>query len=622
MISYRSKGATILMKLFIMNGSVFPSSMAVALPAAFLAAALRLAIDAGYLPWLEAEDSVLTESQAWNGFNFLVSFLVVFRTSQSYNRFWDGCTAMHQMRAEWVDSCISIFAFTKYSHASVQQIDTFKALMVRLMSMLHAAALAELEVVNADFHDLSPVERFNKVSAFDFEIIDPGLLDAKSLMTTKRCGSRVELIYSWIQGLIVDNIRSGVLSIPPPILTRTFQEISNGMVAFHDAMKISYIPLPFPYAQACDCLLALHWLVVPFVISQWVTSAAWAAIFVIIQVFILWALNFIAIEIENPFGSDPNDLDGRRMQEELNTHLFMLLRAEAVRTPELIDAGSSVAMSGSEESRRSPTNHASRTSSFRQVWADIVEQRADIKNTSGTSPEQDPPLEDAEPTLSTRAVDFSRKTVARKLRTERRARKRLGNSQREGEAANSGAPGQEGFRRGDTTTSFAISTSAAASALGRRANGSGRWGRYISGGEASSAAGSSSLAMSITTDTATHQSSIGMLSERRSDTLRPSARGELPEEQATGVGTQAGAIPVLTLTRQMSRETPRRPSHRQGSSPRATATTSVSSVLGHSQPSSLRSESPKPPVSAHVEFGIVSEEEPEDDLQEDIEVWT
>jgi len=35
-----------------------------------------------------------------------------------------------------------------------------------------------------------------------------------------------------------------------------------------------------------------------------------AFIFVALQVFILWALNFIAIEIENPFGTDANDIDG------------------------------------------------------------------------------------------------------------------------------------------------------------------------------------------------------------------------------------------------------------------------------------------------------------------------
>mmetsp|Transcript_29860 Transcript_29860/g.69457 ORF Transcript_29860/g.69457 Transcript_29860/m.69457 type:complete len:586 (-) Transcript_29860:77-1834(-) len=414
MINYRSKGATILMKLFIMNGSVFPSSMMVALPAALLAAALRLLIDAGHLQWLEAEDSVLKETQAWNGFNFLVSFLVVFRTSQSYNRFWDGCTAMHQMRAEWVDACISVFSFTKYSKAPAYQIDNFKGLMVRLMSMMHASALAELEIVNADHRDLQGVDQVAKVTAFDFELIDPGLLDPTSLFNTKQSNTRVELLHSWIQGLIVDNVRNEVLSIPPPLLTRALQEISNGMVAFHDAMKISYIPLPFPYAQACDCLLALHWLVVPFVVSQWVTSAAWAFIFVIIQVFILWALNFIAIEIENPFGSDPNDIDGARMQEELNHRLLMLMQNDAGRTPWLTEAPN-VSVSQSMEVSDEP---AVRIASFREIW-------------SGLAPlliENDVTKDFEAAVVSMRSVaDFTKKRVGMS-RKERQKRLRVGKS--------------------------------------------------------------------------------------------------------------------------------------------------------------------------------------------------
>merc|ERR1719208_407466 len=96
-------------------------------------------------------------------------------------------------------------------------------------------------------------------------------MDAASLEAIQLCNSKVELIYQWIQQLIVENIGAGVLSIPPPILSRSFQEIANGMAAFHEAVKISSIPFPFPYAQCCDCLLILHWLVSPFICTPWDT---------------------------------------------------------------------------------------------------------------------------------------------------------------------------------------------------------------------------------------------------------------------------------------------------------------------------------------------------------------
>lgn len=39
--------------------------------------------------------------------------LVVFRTGQAYNRFWDGSTLTHQMRGDWFDAASSIISFTR-----------------------------------------------------------------------------------------------------------------------------------------------------------------------------------------------------------------------------------------------------------------------------------------------------------------------------------------------------------------------------------------------------------------------------------------------------------------------------------------------------------------------------
>lgn len=235
------------------------------------------------------------------------------------------------MRAEWFDACSALVAFCKHSKADQALIWRFKNTLIRLFSMLHATALGELEELNTDVDDVE------ELRSFSFDLIDPESIDHESLRCIKFSTSKVELIFTWIQFLIVDNINTGVLSIPPPILSRSFQEIANGMVAFHNAIKITYIPFPFPYAQTCDCLLILHWLAVPLVTSQWVSSPVWAAAFVLVQVFPLWCLNLIAVEIENPFGQDPNDINGRHMQVEMNRHLLLLLQPETIRTPQLID---------------------------------------------------------------------------------------------------------------------------------------------------------------------------------------------------------------------------------------------------------------------------------------------
>ena len=47
-----------------------------------------------------------------------------------------------------------------------------------------------------------------------------------------------------------------------------------------------------------------------------VGATCWCSITLLYEVFFFWCLNLIAIEIENPFGTDPNDLDGWDMQED------------------------------------------------------------------------------------------------------------------------------------------------------------------------------------------------------------------------------------------------------------------------------------------------------------------
>merc|ERR1712032_273008 len=190
---------------------------------------------------------------------------------------------------------------------------------IRLFSLLHAAALGDIEDCYAES------KHYSQVLAFRMELIDPEGISPESLRMIRDCDSKVELIFQWIQQLIVENIRTGVLSIPAPILSRSFQEIATGMVHFHEAMKISNVPFPFPYAQTCDALLMLHWIIVPFVVAQWVHKWWWAVAFSFLQVFTLWTLNLIAVELENPFGTDPNDIDSVQMQQVMNNHLRLLM---------------------------------------------------------------------------------------------------------------------------------------------------------------------------------------------------------------------------------------------------------------------------------------------------------
>mmetsp|Transcript_23908 Transcript_23908/g.67177 ORF Transcript_23908/g.67177 Transcript_23908/m.67177 type:complete len:483 (+) Transcript_23908:124-1572(+) len=331
MITYDSGGIYHLLNIAKVHGSVFPSAVLISLPCACITGILVVCIhNIGILSDFRDEDALMNDNAVWGGFSFLVGFLVVFRTSQAYNRFWEGCTNIHGMSSKWFDSCAALMSFCKYSTADEKLVLQFQNTLIRLFSMIHAAALGEIEDCGDGVH-------YSQVTAFNMELIDAQAIDRNSLMSIRDSDSKVELIFQWIQQLIVVNIKTGVLSIPPPILTRAFQEIAGGMVHFRDAMKISSVPFPFPYAQTCDCILLMHWLAVPLVVAPWVSELWWGVVFSFIQVFTLWTLNLIAVELENPFGTDPNDIDGESQQLIMNTHLRLLLRRETLTIPTLVD---------------------------------------------------------------------------------------------------------------------------------------------------------------------------------------------------------------------------------------------------------------------------------------------
>ena len=49
----------------------------------------------------------------------------------------------------------------------------------------------------------------------------------------------------------------GGLAIPPPLLSRTYQVLSEGTAAAMQARKVSYVAFPFPLRQLLAVLLAV-----------------------------------------------------------------------------------------------------------------------------------------------------------------------------------------------------------------------------------------------------------------------------------------------------------------------------------------------------------------------------
>jgi len=100
--------------------------------------------------------------------------------------------------------------------------------------------------------------------------------------------------------------------------------------------KINEVPFPFPYAQMVTVMLLVFTAVTPVALGLYAGSPYTAAAMTFITTSIYWCINYIAAELEMPFGKDANDLPMLDFQEKMNTGLKTLLEEHA-QIPPLFD---------------------------------------------------------------------------------------------------------------------------------------------------------------------------------------------------------------------------------------------------------------------------------------------
>jgi len=302
-----------------------PKALLFAFPCACVALILKILIRADKLPWLVYEGdedmNILSNNAAYTGFNLAMSFLFVFRTSQAYSRFWEGYTVGHRMYAEWFDFASGVVAFSRYSKKDQETTTAFHHRLVRLLSLLHAAAVASLRGMDGS----------------SFDLIDLPGLDDDTIDHALSSDHPVPLIFQWIMELVVEGEHDGVLAAPAPIISRAFQELANGLVAYHDASKIQNTQFPLPYLQMQSILLFAHWCLTPFVMCQWVKWVSWVFFLTLIQALVFWSLYFTALEIEFPFkqGDRLQNYAAKEMHREFNQQLLVLIDPITRKLPTL-----------------------------------------------------------------------------------------------------------------------------------------------------------------------------------------------------------------------------------------------------------------------------------------------
>jgi predicted membrane chloride channel (bestrophin family) len=145
-------------------------------------------------------------------------------------------------------------------------------------------------------------------AARPFRVIG-GVSDAEIQLLQAARGplAKVALCSMWLQEFISREYMAGSTgNVDPPIISRLYQEISDGMVGYSQARKIAYIPFPFPHAQITALFILVVVALIPILMMTFVDNEAFGAVLNGLTVMCFAGLHEVSRELENPFQNVPN----------------------------------------------------------------------------------------------------------------------------------------------------------------------------------------------------------------------------------------------------------------------------------------------------------------------------
>lgn len=214
--------------------------------------------------------------------NVVLGLLLVFRTNTAYDRFWEGrkCWGSLVNATRNLARQIWLAVEVRGLDDREQKIQTLRMLVAFSVAVkLHLRQ----EAVNQELEELLPPLQFVKLKSMN----NPPL----------------EVAF-WIGDYLQQEHRRHHLNIHQLNLMQSLLSVMVDMLG--SCERILRTPIPLAYAIHLKQLLLLYCLSLPFQIVA--GSGWWTGPIVALISFALFGIEEIGIEIENPFGHDPNDL--------------------------------------------------------------------------------------------------------------------------------------------------------------------------------------------------------------------------------------------------------------------------------------------------------------------------
>lgn len=145
------------------------------------------------------------------------------------------------------------------------------------------------------------------------------------LQRAKGPSARVTLCWHWLSEFIIREHLAGSLgAVGPPIISRIFQFLSDGMIFYNHARKIMFIPFPFPHAQISAFFVMTIIITVPILMDEYSNQYWLGAVLTFLTVTCLAGLHEVARELENPYKNFPNEIPLLTLSAMFNESLITM----------------------------------------------------------------------------------------------------------------------------------------------------------------------------------------------------------------------------------------------------------------------------------------------------------
>ena len=218
-----------------------------------------------------------------------LGLLLVFRTNTSYDRYWEG---------------------RKLLGASINRLrDLMRQVAGAVPGEAGQALAVELRRRLVLFFGLQRQYLRNERNLEEFS----DLLKPSEKAELEPLNARPVAYLANITRLLTDAHRQGLLD------GELYRNVDLNLCALLDnlggAERIVKTPVPFAYAQHIKGFLFIFCFTLPFVLAE--PTGRWNAIACAAVAYALFGIEEIGVEIEDPFGDDPNDLPLEAMEEGL-----------------------------------------------------------------------------------------------------------------------------------------------------------------------------------------------------------------------------------------------------------------------------------------------------------------